>query len=68
MGAALALLSVFFLFSKIQDGRHIHSAVSKMAIKSLFLNQFSSVICHFFQTFILYYMVKTNVSFPQNLK
>ena len=65
MGATLALMSNFFLFSKIQDGRHINSAVSKMAIKSLFLNQFSCVIYHFFQTFILYHMVKTDVSFPK---
>ena len=67
MGAALALLSNFFLFSKIQDGCHIDSAVSKMAIKLLFLNQFC-VIYHFVQIFILYHMVKTDVSFLQNFK
>ena len=39
-----------------------------MAIKSLFLNQFSCVIYRFFQTFILYHMLKTDVSFPQNFK
>ena len=66
MGAALALQ--FFLFIKIQDGRHIDSAVSKIAIKLLFLNQLSCVIYNFFQTFILYHMIKTDVSFPPNLK
>ena len=63
MGATLAMLSNFFLFSQIQDGCHIGSVVSKMAIKSLFLYQVSSVIYHFFQTFILYYMVKQLIIF-----
>ena len=49
MGAALALLSIFF--QQNQDGLHIDSAVLKMAIKSLFLDQFSCVIYHFFSKF-----------------
>ena len=55
MGAALALLSIFFI-QQNQDGLHIDSAVLKMAIKSLFLYQFPCVIYHFFQNFVLFHM------------
>ena len=55
MGAALALLSIFFI-QQNQDGLHINSAVLKMAIKSLFLDQFPCVIYHFFQNFVLVHM------------
>ena len=68
MGAALALLSNFFYLAKFKMAAISVPLYQKMAIKSLFLYQFSCVIYHFFQNFILNYMVQSGVSFSKNLK
>ena len=46
-GCWSGIIEQLFLFSKIQDGYHISSGVSKMANQSLFLYQFSCVRYHF---------------------